>query len=82
MSAPLTNVQQDNYERPNQSWQDDPVAATAFDSEETLTIQRRSLRFRRSICTVAMTVFTIGTLLIVFIASNFWLIFENMFHYN
>ena len=66
MSAPLTNVQQDNYERPNQSWQDDPVAATAFDSEETLTIQRRSLRFRRSICTVAMTVFTIGTLLIVF----------------
>lgn len=65
MSGSSPGFQKNQYERPTQCWIETPVENAVLDSEPVL-VRRRSLRSKRNTFTISVTVFTIGTLLILF----------------
>ena len=65
MSGSSPEFQKNQYERPTQHWIETRVENAVLDSEPVL-VRRRSLRSKRNTFTISVTVFTIGTLLILF----------------
>ncbi|MFT5303315.1 MAG: hypothetical protein ACI814_004134 [Mariniblastus sp.] len=62
----LVENSDERYQRPQDSWQEVPLApATETDNGSGLIVRKRSLRSKRRIFTLSCTAFTIGALMII-----------------